>query len=429
MIDKEYLQDYSEREKELLQKFMEKLNDGLVSKDDVYPSTERLPIVRPYTFSIPRKKIWFQLPFYGTLIVPLRPISDPVHFSEVHGFDLDDIERLIELSKKKRKVQFVLADNPTLYAPCDFLESILLELKPPQFFYFPLESEFPFNVESESIKDMIKEDPDSYDFYSQAKICGFYQFLKQLFEEIYYRPFTEEIFGGYAQAYSRLKRLGHDKLADAIINKMLVDFYEAYALFKASLILILEVYTNPLKPIISLPREVYDVSLEKLLEHENLKTIVKPEFPYEIGRFLTRKTKGLVVPKNCEGAIEMDDRFETNKLRDLLQKINKAIEKHDVDKAEENVKEIEEILEYFWAEADKIRALKEKIRIGLAVIGSLATVPLSGLPGLLTGLGFSVADKIMDKVLWNSISEKLAKWMKPDHLVVIYDFKKTLYKQ
>lgn len=62
--------------------------------------------------------------------------------------------------------------------------------------------------------------------------------------------------------------------------------------------------------------------------------------------------------------------------------------------------------------------------MGIAAIGSIVTLPLSGFIGLLAGLGFTVANKLRGEQMSRAISEKLIKWTTPSHMMHLYDFKK-----
>jgi hypothetical protein len=63
-MDKEFLRDYEEREKEYTEKFGRKFIEGKINKEDRYPSIERLKLKPPYAKSIDGECIWTQIPLY-----------------------------------------------------------------------------------------------------------------------------------------------------------------------------------------------------------------------------------------------------------------------------------------------------------------------------------------------------------------------------
>jgi hypothetical protein len=59
----------------------------------------------------------------------------------------------------------------------------------------------------------------------------------------------------------------------------------------------------------------------------------------------------------------------------------------------------------------------------MAAIGSIASVPIGTIGGLLAGLGYNVSDKIID-LGTDTLSEKMAKLSAKSYQANIYDFKK-----
>lgn len=107
--------------------------------------------------------------------------------------------------------------------------------------------------------------------------------------------------------------------------------------------------------------------------------------------------------------------------------LNEAVEEERIDGINEKSKEVSLIFENVWNDADK---LKNKINIyrygisfGFGVMG-LVALPTSGIGGLLSGLGFLVADKFLDRETYGSFSEKIAKFGTQNRITHIYDFKK-----
>ncbi|MBN1761451.1 MAG: hypothetical protein JW878_00010 [Methanomicrobia archaeon] len=154
----------------------------------------------------------------------------------------------------------------------------------------------------------------------------------------------------------------------------------------------------------------------------------KFEFPSEVGKFLNDKLK-LIAPKNIDGAIELSDEYGLYDLRKVMIALNKGINKEKVDMINEKSKEISTIFENVWSETDRFRNkvnnfANYEISLGIAAIGTLVTLPIGGIGGLLTGFGFTVADKFMDGKLYRPISEEIIKWTTPNHIIHVYAFKK-----
>ena len=76
------------------------------------------------------EKIWSQIPFAGTLVIPLG-VAKKENFLRLHSFDTGDILDLIRLSKETGRIQFTLNTNPTNYEGMDYLGPIFSELEPP----------------------------------------------------------------------------------------------------------------------------------------------------------------------------------------------------------------------------------------------------------------------------------------------------------
>ena len=135
--------DYKAREDDEIKKFIQKFREGKIQYGDRYPPPDRLKLNEPYTRSIVEKDFWTQIPVYGTTIIILKPVKKEI-FEKVHGFDVDDIDRIIDFAKETGRVQFALDfdEDPMCYRKLDFLEPIFVgsDLKPPQLIHLPLDA-------------------------------------------------------------------------------------------------------------------------------------------------------------------------------------------------------------------------------------------------------------------------------------------------
>lgn len=70
-----------------------------------------------------KTKIWSQIPFSGTLIIPINNYGKE-DFFEFHGFEASDLDKLIELAKETGKVTFVLSADARYYEGLEYLETL-----------------------------------------------------------------------------------------------------------------------------------------------------------------------------------------------------------------------------------------------------------------------------------------------------------------
>lgn len=413
-MDKEFLIDYEAREKEEIKKFVQKFREGKIR--DRYPLPDRLKLNEPYTKSIAGERIWNQIPLYGTTIIALKPTKKEI-FEKVHGLDIEDIDRLIDFAKETERVQFSLAESPTRYAKMDFLEPIFKELQPPKLTHIPLDC-MATNKEIEKSYDEMKrllENSSSLDF------------IKKYVEKKYYKLVIspDDVKRGIIDDLIRLKLMGYENsVKDFTRSLTAIDTTKIISLLEAIHDMFFFSF-DPLKGVKSFKRQ----DIHEL--HEcfplNLKIPKEKELPCEVGKFLNDKLK-LIIPKNLDGAIELSDEYDLYDLRKVMSALSVAVEKEKIDVINEKSKESSVIFENVWSDADKLKGkiniFRHGISFGIGIIGVVATLPISGVGGLLSGLGFEVADKVADIKAYRSISEKIAEWRMQSHIIHVYDFKR-----
>jgi len=413
-MDKEFLIDYEAREKEEIKKFVQKFREEKIR--DRYPSPDRLKLNEPYTKSIAEERIWNQIPLYGTTIIALKPTKKEI-FERVHGFDIEDIDRLIDFAKETERVQFSLAESPTRYIKMDFLESVFKELQPPKMTHIPLDC-IATNKEIEKSYDEMKrllENSSSLDF------------IKKYVEKKYYKLVIspDDVKSGIIDDLTRLKLIGYEDSVKAFTQSLTaIETTKIISLLEAIHDMFLFSF-DPLKGVKSFKRQdIYELHERFPL---NLNIPKEKELPCEVGKFLNDKLK-LIIPKNLDGAIELSDEYNLYDLRKVMSALSGAVEKEKIDVINEKSKEIYVIFKNVWSDADKLRGkiniFRHGISFGISIIGVAATLPISGVGGLLSGLGFEVADKVADVKAYKSISEKIAKWRMQSHIIHVYDFKK-----
>lgn len=410
-MEKEFLEDYEQKEHSEYEKFRKKVLEGKFdSKKERYPPNERFhklkePVAEAYAF----ESIWPQVPLFGSLIIPIFP-RDKEHFQEIHGFEANDIERLVDFAKDTGKIQFALRAYPTAYIGLDFLEPIFTELRPPLPVVYPFEDV----IEKKEIKKYTIE------FYTLAGF-GLLDYIKgaylQLGEE-----YTKKRIDDYLRDYILLKSLGYDDIVDNIEEAMVCDLSEALGMYAAFGNLITE-------PKVKLLRATEVYSREYILElfqigrgmekfEQEIRGIM---FSYDIGKFLMSKLA--YMPEGYHACVKLIDSYKQEDLYKVAEALDKGIKEERKDEVYEKKNEFEAILDKVW-EDGRVEMRKEGIKYGipisLGIIGTLLGGPATG---ILAGLGFSVPDRIIG-INTERISEKIAKIITPNHCVAIYDFKK-----
>lgn len=415
-MDKNFLIDYDAGEKDEIKKFRQRFCTGNIKHEDRYPSKNRFELNEPFTKSMDGEKIWNQIPLYGTTIITLKPTKNEI-FEKVHGFDIEDLERLIDFAKETKKIQFALAEDPINYIDLDFLEPVFRELKPPKLIHIPL--------------DWITTDKEIMESYKKIEIFLenplITNFINSYIEKKYHKPISQDVVKK-AIIYDliRLKLLGYENIIENFIQGLSAIEATRYIMLLESIHDLFLYPYDPLKGVISFKRSDINEIHSKFPFGQHIPKEI--EFPYEIGKFLNNKLK-LLIPKNLDGAIELSDEYNLYDLRKVMNALNKSIENEKINLIIEKSDEVSSIFENVWSEADKLKKkaniARHGISFGCGIVGAIATMPIGGVGGLLTGLGFNVADKALDEMKsYESISEKILKFGKPSHIIHVYDFKK-----
>lgn len=416
-MDKEFLTDYEVREIDEIKKFTQNFREGKIKHGDRYPQRHRLKLNEPYTKAITGEDIWGQIPLYGTTIIVLKPTKKEI-FNKVHGFEMEDINRLIDFAKETGRIQFVLDEHPTRYINLDFLEPIFRELMPPELIHIPLDCILP-NEEIQKSYDEIGhllENPQLLNFIKRYAKKKYGKLTSSLEEEIKQALIHDLI---------RLRLLGYENLVEDFVGWLATVDAMNYTLLLQTLHDIFLFSYDPLKGIKSIKRP----DIHQLYKRFSIRlgTSKEMEFPYEVGKFLNDKLH-LILPKDQEGAVKLSDTYDLYDLRKVMKALNEAVEKEKIDLINKKSEEISLIFQNIWSEIDKIKRniniARYGISFGIGIAGAVATLPIAGIGGLLGGLGFQIAEKILDIKAYESISEKLVKLGTQSHVVHVYDFKK-----
>lgn len=408
----DFLQDYGAHEKENVDNFIKRLDEGKVAQSEKYPPKNRFiklsePIADPYV------NIWGMIPFYGSTLVKIMPKDNRKSFDDSHewlGFNSRKIDEMIDFQKETGKIQFVLTSHPTLYKNLDFLEPLFTEVKPPV---------LPYDTVSIVGQELDKK--HKIEFETLA-IFGFNQFVEVSTglmgnsNPMYISAKLDD----YASRYSILKASGYEELADEIGTLMIIDPAKAHMFLVLFGFLIANPQKSLLKPICGYDKSFIDSVNEYGSEYN---VMVNNEVPYEIGKFLLNKI--VYYPETMEGCKSIIQKYDDQELYKIMGSLNEGVKRQDIDKIEEKEKDISDILDNVWSDANIIKKGSDGIKFGV----SLSLGLIGGVAGGIEGSGImSFLGYTFSNTVWGmqdeSISEKMAKFATPNHLVSIYDFKK-----
>lgn len=415
-MDKEFLSDYAAKEREE-QERLAKLSDIGAAKERY---KKRYRLISPVARNAEFESLWPQIPMYGTVVISLAPMSSGF-FSLQHGFDILSIDRLVDFARDTGKVAFVLDEDPEEYCGLDFLDPIFIELKPPGRYSVDITN-----------WQLYRDCAIEFDTLSRVKL---YRLLASLAHEAMIdgafgtasRP--EKASQWLAHVFATLGVLGYDELKQSISDALVNQPSDAFHLLCLLDKLIVGPRTDPLDAIwivssgeLQDPRGASVLSADARLL-ETLKHARSQIHTPEIGKFLM--TKLAPYPEGLEACKVLCEKYSHYDLYEVMNSLDCAIRTEDRLGLDASAKKVSETLDRIWHDADKFGTGTTSIRLGLSIalaaIGTAATGPTPA--GVLAGLGYSVVDKILE-LKTDSISERIAKWLTPNYLVSVFDFKK-----
>lgn len=407
----EFLQDYEAHELEEIEKNTKKLDEGKVSFDESYPPNDRFsklkePIADPYA------NIWGIVPFYGSTVAKLIPKDNRKTFDIIHeyamGFNSSKIDEMIDFQKETGRIQFVLTRPPTEYKNLEFLEHVFSELKPPMLSYDSVpvigeELTNRYNIEFETIANL-----------------GFSEYLQYVTTSLgNSNPnFADAKLSNYATRYGILKASGYEELADEIGTLMILDPEKAHEYICLFGMLIADPKTSQFKSIKNFDNRFMS---EYVASRTEFGIHFDDEFPYEIGKYLLEKMT--LYPETMNGCIKIIQEYDDQELYKVFGALNDGVRKNNHDVLESKRADMSEILDNVWNDTKRIKQKADGIKFGvslsLGLIGGLAEGILG--TGVMAGLGYAASNTVWG-MKDESISEKVAKKVSPNHLVSIYDF-------
>jgi hypothetical protein len=419
-MKREYLQDYQAKERDDFERFKKKIQSQGLAPDDRYPSLQRLDIAhQPIAYSVgstyrlDNEKIWSQIPFPGTLVIPLQAY-DKDHMLECCGFEASDIQKLITLAKDTGRVRFGLADPPEYFENMEHFDPIFTELKPPELLYMPDEA---LPTDQQTVDDFRKE------FEDLANVNYYGAMVRESKNEGFSENEFLSLIDHRKDTFVFMKILGMEEVANEISQLMITDVPHADALLAAYEYLIEPIF-DPLKAsknfsLSEIQYYNYHYLASKIPSSTQQNFDVR-SFPVEIGRFITKKL--VACPSSYSGCNAVIQHYEQNELYKVLEALDNAIKSKKQDDATIRISELNEIMDNAWKGANKVELSSEGVKYGITLavgcVGLLVIPPL----GVLASLSFLAGDKALS-IFEKSIAYKIARSLNKQYLVNIYDFK------
>jgi hypothetical protein len=427
-MDKDFLADYSAKELEEDDKLASLIEHGQFEVAREFSRRRIGRLGEPVGRSARGLSLWPQIPFFGTIIVSLSPFAEP-SFKLVHGFSTSEIDRLVDFARETNRVAFVLNDDPKEFAGLDFLDPIFTEMQP------TVDNTLPDSLFTQRLDEyMIYR--DEFDTLARA---NFYQYMSGVTQVM------RESLGPSADrstswasnlmhTYACLGILGYEDIKQAIADCMVESPQAAHAMLLSLDILLIGPTLDPY-------RAIPNVSHDELKSWEAttrlqssgddvyqrmLKQTDRIRFPSEIGKFLMTKLQKY--PETLDACRFVCGLYDQHELRRVVNSLQRAISKKDYSAIESEANRLSMALDHIWVDSEhlerKRNAISAGMTVGLGLVGSIVSGPIGpAIGGLLGGLGFQVLEQIL-QVKTDSISDSLSRWITPDYLVNIYEFKR-----
>jgi hypothetical protein len=430
-LDKKFLEEYDQKEAEEIKRWNRQLSGKDYDPDSTYwpPSSRFQKLSEPVFFAFQAQaqldaaapgEIWSQIPFAGSLIIKLAPLKEPRLFKLFNGFEIGDIPRLVDFARDTGKVQFMLSCHAKNFEGLDFLYPIFTEFRPPLYGHILPHSLFSDRKKAEGFK---KE----FDQVARSRVLSLYKESLSYIDrgeklnEDMRKDMAAQGFDNRWEDYLLLRALEKDAIADEVLCLFTDDPDMAFRILYAYHLALFQPLLEGRPQ--NMPLGFYEFYGKTLEGIDRSVFVSNCEYPMEIGAFLMKK-----LAPYAPSFKAMEYMVDTHKQEELYKVMNalcKAVKSRSPDPLIEKAEEIGEILESIWKDSRKIRREIKEIDCGFSlafgVIGPIAGLLSAGYPGLLAGLGFSVAKTGLD--WYGSTGKRLIKKLRPDYLANIYDFR------
>jgi hypothetical protein len=431
-MDKEFLTDYAAKQLEQDTRFAKLLEEKKFEEAKQLSDARIGGLEKPVGRAAQFASLWPQVPFFGTIIVPLSPFSEP-HFTTYHGFHSSEIGEIVNFAKQTHRVKFVLNDPADEFAGLDFLDPIFKEMRPTMDNVYP----------PQELTHRMKEYMDCYSEFDALARINFYRYMETISRQM--RPLlgpgadqSTSWASNLMHTYAFLGSMGYVDMKQTIGDCLIESPRVAHTMLLSLEHLLVSPVTDPYGAIHNVTSEDVarwkSATAEAALGHglpRNYYERVAEErkdvqFPSEIGRFLIRKLHNY--PDTLDGCRYVCGLYDQHELRRIVISLQQAISKKDFSAISSESDQLSKALDEAWSDSKQLERNRNAIRggmtFGLGLVGTLAALPFNpALGGLLFGLGFQVLDQVI-QLKTDSISDRLSKAVTPDFLINIYEFKR-----
>ena len=412
LMEKEFLEDYAQRESEEINRYFKGLSEGKISKSDRFPPNRRFAkINNPVTYlSQTNMPLWSVVAFSGSTIIPLYPVQERF-FESIYSLKPNQINEIVSFAEETGKIQFVLMKDPRDYEGLEFLQPVFQRLRPPRAEGIP-----PNQFISE------EEDKKFFEEYLILADLGFVDFFERTFTYNWNRFILSSNLVTFSRNYVMIKAFASTKFSQEVEDSLVSDYRRFYEIMIAMRIFVLDPLFNPLQCTQCINLEQYR-KVAEWANREGIKTQNKP-FPCELGKLLMQKLTHY--PESLDACKQLSAIYEEMDVQKLFKAINESVMLKQTSLVEQKGAELSSILDDLWkdkAVVKKIDGVRFGVPLALGAVGTISAGLSGGYTGLLSGLGFDVMDNLF-QLKEESITEKIAKAFSSSQQVAIFDFKK-----
>ena len=423
-MDKEFLSNYQAREAEEYKKLVvNKIENGTFNfNNDKYPPDKRFyNLKRPVTDSTFvncfAEDRWNQVPFSGSTIICLDALP-PATFEKFY-FKISEIPKVIDFIKETGKIQIALQDPPQFFEGLSYLDPFFNELEPPHM--------IGINYTAFVTEKNLKEGFETFNELSKIRFLDFYSKICKNITQggEYFSAQVNSQLCTFSIQYAFLK-VRYPLIAQQIEDSLIDNPLRALLLLTTSSSFIID-------PLIDARCDFLTNSFDEI---KRGKTVLgqaidpnKIRFPCEIGKFLIKKLT--YAPKGLRACNELIDHYNSYDLEKVSSSLNDAISKNAPDIVQKNVSAFSEILDNVWNDktiVNRIQGLRIGVPFSLVALGEVVAGPIGGIGGLLAGLGFDVANRLLEANsdgLYGTVAKRLTQ----NYQVNIFDFKQKYKAQ
>jgi len=389
------LVDYTNEEDELFRK----------NKNYIQHRFKNLKEPISYAVSDVNVQLWPQIPFMGTTLIKLSPVTEQL-FERVYHIKVNQIPEIIQFVQDTGRLQFVLTDDPTYFFGHEYLYKILEELHPPV-----------LNIASTEQEKKIWDESNQYcqELFKQGQFDNYFKLLPgSKYDDL-------TILKNDIKKYSFLKMAGFDEYADFFINILNTDFLSGAQVLSIAHDLLAHPKFYPLNTAVSLDYNSYDF-FKNFHKKQSLDLSQKNIALNEIGCYLMEKMT--YYPTSLDGCKYLMEKYESNDLNSVFLALTQGIMERDNNTINSTKNGLEEILDTMWTDTtfkNKSLLIEAGLCIGIGATGYL----LGNTAGLLSTILMEGIDFSKDSLnIVKKSSEKIAEKISKSYSVTIYNFKK-----